>query len=59
MKSAWAKRVIALRKKLGLTQAEMARQAGVNERTWISWENSQYVPTELAQRGLKTLFPDL
>jgi DNA-binding XRE family transcriptional regulator len=59
MKSAWSKKLRALRKKLSLTQVQMADRAGVNARTWISWENSQYVPSLLAQRGLKTIFPDL
>lgn len=40
--------LIALRKKLGLTQAEMARRLGVSFVTVNRWENGHHAPSPLA-----------
>jgi DNA-binding XRE family transcriptional regulator len=55
----WPGKLKALRKRLGLTQAQAAEKAGVATRTWISWENDQRAPGRLTQRLLKVAFPDL
>lgn len=48
-----AKYLIELRKKLDLTQSEMAKYCGVSKRTLEAWENKKQVPkpvTNLLQK---------
>lgn len=47
--------LIALRKKLGLTQAEMARRLGVSFVTVNRWENGHCRPSPLAKRYIDEL----
>jgi len=55
----WSRKLKALRDKLGLSQFQAADTAGVQLRTWISWENRQHVPNAFVQESLHKVFPDL
>lgn len=57
-KSVFAKKLIALRNRLELTQVEAAERLGVAARTWIAWENNQTKPGRLAMALLRKTFPD-
>lgn len=39
-----ARKIRALRRHLGLTQVEMAREMGARQQTISEWETGQYVP---------------
>ena len=58
-KTGWAKRFVALRKRLGLTQAAAADKLGVSFSTWRAWENNQNTPGRFAKRALKEVFGDI
>lgn len=47
--------IVAVRKKLKLTQNEMAERAGVPLRTWIGWENDQFTPSAAAAKLIRLL----
>ncbi len=49
------KQVTALRKKLGLTQAELARRLGVNRAAVCQWEHGKQKPLELAVKFMELL----
>jgi DNA-binding transcriptional regulator YiaG len=54
--SGWnAERVRALRKRLGLSQAEMARWLGVRQATVSEWETGRYEPRSTRLRMLELL----
>jgi transcriptional regulator with XRE-family HTH domain len=38
------RRIKAIRKKLGMTQAEIAALAGVSEVSWRNWETGRFIP---------------
>ena len=40
----WAKLLIELRRKSGLTQTELGKEAGVTQRAWQSWETGSRHP---------------
>ena len=46
----WAEEVKAGRQRLGLTQEEAARRAGVTKTTWARWEQIGIEPTIQAVR---------
>ncbi len=55
-KDQWTpKRLKALRKRLGLSQAKAAARISVARRTWINWENNQRVPSAQASALLDLL----
>lgn len=45
----------ALRKRLGLTQAEAAEKIGVSHRAWIAWENDERTPSATATQIIRLL----
>jgi DNA-binding transcriptional regulator YiaG len=45
-------RIRALRRRLGLTQAEFARELGVRQQTVSEWETGQYGPRGASVRVL-------
>ena len=47
--------VLELRKKLGMTQEQLARELGVTVGTVNRWENGRFRPSPLAIRGLERL----
>ncbi len=47
--------VLELRKKLGMTQEQLARELGVTVGTVNRWENGRFRPSPLALRGLERL----
>ncbi len=49
------KELKALRRRLGLTQAQAAARIGVATRTWIAWENRQNVPSTAAATLIRLL----
>lgn len=50
-----AKRIKAMRKKLEMTQQQLARELGVDFTTVNRWENSKARPSQLATRQLGRL----
>ena len=52
----WPSILKAIRDQKCWTQVEAAEAFGVPARTWISWENGQYVPRKKSQRRLKEMF---
>ncbi len=46
----------SLRKKLGLSQEELAQKLGVSFTSVNRWENQQTKPSKLARRQIETLF---
>lgn len=51
----WAKKLIALRKKLGLTQTEAAERIGLSRRAWAGWETNEAKPSAAAVKLLELL----
>lgn len=49
------RQIKALRKKLGLTQAELARQLGVNRAAVNQWEHGKQNPLPMAVKFLRLL----
>ncbi|HDY90152.1 MAG TPA: XRE family transcriptional regulator [bacterium] len=49
----------ALRKKLNLTQEQLAEKIGVSWRTICRWENSNIKPSPLAQKAIEKLQKNL
>ncbi len=49
------KQVIALRKKLGITQAELARRLGVNRAAVNQWEHGTQRPLAMAVKFMALL----
>ena len=47
--------VLDLRKRLGMTQEQLARELGVTVGTVNRWENGRFRPSPLALRGLERL----
>jgi putative transcriptional regulator len=47
--------VLELRKRLGMTQEQLARELGVTVGTVNRWENGRFRPSPLALRGLERL----
>ena len=47
--------VLELRKRLGMTQEQLARELGVTVGTVNRWENGRFKPSPLALRGLERL----
>ena len=41
----WPKRLFALRKRLGLTQADAAAKVRVSLRSWAAWELGEQIPS--------------
>jgi DNA-binding transcriptional regulator YiaG len=53
---AWeAERVRTLRHRLGMTQAEFARELGVRQQTVSEWETGRYAPRGASARVLTLL----
>ena len=50
-----ARRVRALRRHLGLTQDDLARELGTRQQTISEWETSQYRPRGLSSRLLSLI----
>lgn len=48
-------RVRALRRRLGMTQAEFARELGVRQQTVSEWETGRYAPRGASARVLTLL----
>src|SRR5258706_8990867 len=55
---AFAKRLLALRKRAGLTQDEVALMLGVTEKAIRNWEGGSNYPTEFNLRKLIELYLD-
>jgi transcriptional regulator with XRE-family HTH domain len=49
------KQIITLRKKLGLTQSELARKLGVNRAAVCQWEHGTQTPLEMASKFMRLL----
>ena len=49
------KEIKALRKRLGLTQTQMADKIGVTKTSVLNWENGIAKPSKLARRELERL----
>lgn len=47
-----AAEILALRRHLGLSQAEFARQLGVRQQTVSEWETGRYLPRGASSRVL-------
>jgi transcriptional regulator with XRE-family HTH domain len=50
-----AKQISALRKKLGLTQSELARKLGVNRAAVCQWEHGSQTPLLMAVNFMRLL----
>ena len=57
-KTALAKKLVALRESLKITQAIAAQRTGVSVFTWVAWENGK-APGRLAKQLLRNAFPKL
>lgn len=44
-KTALGKRLLAIRERLALTQAQAAEKLGITEDAWFSWESGRNKPT--------------
>ena len=53
-----AESILALRQRLGLTQAEFARKLGVRQQTVSEWETGKYEPRGASARLLGMLAED-
>lgn len=51
----FSKEVKAIRKRLGLTQEELANHLGVDKQTVSRWERAERRPSQLAQRQINRL----
>ena len=49
------KQIIVLRKKLGLTQSELARRLGVNRAAVCQWEHGTQTPLPMAVKFMELL----
>ena len=54
-KPKWAREVIRVRNKLGLTQAEFAAKFGVAFATINRWEQGHCIPSPMAQKLMKIM----
>jgi putative transcriptional regulator len=54
----WAERIVAMRKRAGLTQKEFAAMVGVSSKTLENWEQSRRQPTGAAAVLLAVLEQD-
>lgn len=57
-RSPLARKLKAIRLRLGISQREAAEKTGVALRTWISWENDHRRPSGLAAHLLTLTFPE-
>lgn len=48
-----------LRKQLGLSQEQLARQLGISFQTVNRWENGRSIPSQMAMKLLKKLLKDM
>ena len=57
-KTPLAKKLTALRKRLGLTQVAVAELAGISRNAWVCWELDRRRPSTMALKLLRLRFPE-